>query len=621
MFFHRRRRYSIMHAATLALLLSMLGIFSSVGAKLINLPNNKSDGTNAVLGKSPEDEHDPKEKECDPTGNHNDCPDNQRCQDDNADGHWTCACKPNHYFDENRHCLLDVCTSGIDPAGEYITVLGKCFYFEKKNLMKFADSAANCKYKFNGNGRLFEPKDNLVSDISVYKQAQKISNNDGFWIGIRTQVHDTKREFYYLTEGPSKNLVYNGWDIAEPDNGSGNEDCVSVLRFNNLGWADDQCDHQKYFICELDDMKVPVCDPATTCSGHGVCNIDGSCVCNSGFSGNDCATVINEVCADDKGKKWCDKNKKKCKKPAIAKKCQKTCGKCEETTNPPPNTDLSQEIEALEKQMKLLKEDIGDNSQKVNDKESDINNIKTDIEDIDDNIGINTAQINEHDSAIKDNKDDLESINANIALNSQKIMDNEDNIATNGQDIGKNMNDIANNDGDIANIVTKAATNANGIAANTVDIENNSDDIDAIFQILPIPCSSRELSNDFHSPPHTIQGKCFGFSKYIKNWEDSDSICKSLGGMLWEPRTLSLFNDITDKAKEIQGTHEWVWMGITDTKNEGQWTYASDETPVGFTNWHTGQPDGGDCVYFYAYSKVWVDTTCSRQKPLFICEF
>ena len=151
--------------------------------------------------------------------------------------------------------ILDVCTFGMDKAGEYKTIHGRCYYFEKKQLRNFVDAAADCQYKFNGNGMLFEPRDNKVSDTSVYKEAQKIDNNFGFWIGIRTQVHDIEREFYYLSDGPSENLAYNGWEFAEPDNGSGNEDCVSVLRFNNLGWSDDRCNHLKHYICELDMAK------------------------------------------------------------------------------------------------------------------------------------------------------------------------------------------------------------------------------------------------------------------------------------------------------------------------------------------------------------------------------
>merc|ERR1712110_321975 len=112
----------------------------------------------------------------------------------------------------------------------------------------------NCKTKFNGNGRLFEPKLNKNADVLVYKQAQKISKREGFWIGIRTQINiqsHGKKDFYYLSEGPSQSLNYNNvWDESEPDDAGGNEDCVSVLRFFQPSWADDDCDLKLFSICE-----------------------------------------------------------------------------------------------------------------------------------------------------------------------------------------------------------------------------------------------------------------------------------------------------------------------------------------------------------------------------------
>ena len=38
-----------------------------------------------------------------------------------------------------------------------------------------------------------------------------------------------------------------------------------------------------------------VCDPATTCSGNGVCKMDGSCECTDGFAGDDCNTAGKQI--------------------------------------------------------------------------------------------------------------------------------------------------------------------------------------------------------------------------------------------------------------------------------------------------------------------------------------
>merc|ERR1712110_1008563 len=186
-------------------------------------------------------------------------------QDHDADGKWTCDCLPGYFVpNDDGFCIPGACGRNkvvfhddfSAPVGEYVSILiegeAKCFYYDQQS-RDYENAAANCKSTFNGNGRLFEPKLNAKSDALVYKQAQKINKQEGFWIGVRTQVHiqnHGKSDFYYLTDGPTKSLAYNGgWDQSEPDDGSGNEDCVSVLRFFKSAWADDDCKLESFSIC------------------------------------------------------------------------------------------------------------------------------------------------------------------------------------------------------------------------------------------------------------------------------------------------------------------------------------------------------------------------------------
>ena len=83
----------------------------------------------------------------------------------------------------------------------YRTIKKDCFYFEKKKPRTFEDAAQNCKTKFGGRGRLFEPR-TIASNNHVTNYAME-EKNEQFWIGVRAKPHDHTRKFYYLSEGPS----------------------------------------------------------------------------------------------------------------------------------------------------------------------------------------------------------------------------------------------------------------------------------------------------------------------------------------------------------------------------------------------------------------------------------
>merc|ERR1712110_261544 len=305
---------------------------------------------------------------CEPTKGDDDCIQGQVCQDHDADGRWTCDCLPGYFIpNDDGFCVPGACDvytrnkvvfhdDFSTPVGEYVSLLiegeARCFYYDQQS-RDYENAAANCKSTFNGNGRLFEPKLSKDSDALVYKQAQKINKNEVFWIGVRTQVHiqnHGKSDFYYLTDGPTKSLAYNGgWDQSEPDDGSGNEDCVSVLRFFKSAWADDDCKLESFSICEPNMEEGcgkpqwandDYCDDE---NNHAACNWDGGACCNHhaysegvynyyGFC-EDCLCLDPDFrkpkCKDKESAKKCKKCKgKKCGKKPCNEKCKATCGLC-----------------------------------------------------------------------------------------------------------------------------------------------------------------------------------------------------------------------------------------------------------------------------------------------------
>merc|ERR1712110_719549 len=167
-------------------------------------------GTAAGKGKHPDNEH--KGFQCDPENNdwnneNWDCPNNnQRCED--------------QYSVSNLGiCKLDTCGRyGDDSDGDYQTIDGKCYYFEKVNSLDFVGAVANCKTKFNAKGRLFEPR-SKGSNTNVVGQASDLGLDKALWIGIRTQPHivDSHKNFYYISKGPGVvPLAYNLWTEGQP---------------------------------------------------------------------------------------------------------------------------------------------------------------------------------------------------------------------------------------------------------------------------------------------------------------------------------------------------------------------------------------------------------------------
>ena len=51
-----------------------------------------------------------------------------------------------------------------DALGDnYIFILGNCYYIEEETL-SFEDAVQNCANRFENNGKIFEPKDQVTND-------------------------------------------------------------------------------------------------------------------------------------------------------------------------------------------------------------------------------------------------------------------------------------------------------------------------------------------------------------------------------------------------------------------------------------------------------------------------
>ena len=55
-------------------------------------------------------------------------------------------------------------------------------------------------------------------------------------------------------------------------------------------------------------------------------------------------------------------------------------------------------------------------------------------------------------------------------------------------------------------------------------------------------------------------------------------------------------------------------MGMSDKISEGTWLYNSTGSTMSYTNWNSGEPNGGtneNCIIMVASNGVWVDVSCN----------
>jgi len=97
------------------------------------------------------------------------------------------------------------------------------------------------------------------------------------------------------------------------------------------------------------------------------------------------------------------------------------------------------------------------------------------------------------------------------------------------------------------------------------------------------------------------------------SWLDAEEDCAAMGGHL----VSSLSEEENNFVGESVIRFENVWLGGTDMS--GSWAW-SDSQPWGYENWKTGEPSGGNCVYFNWQTYKWSASQCS-VKLKYVCKF
>ncbi len=75
-------------------------------------------------------------------------------------------------------------------------------------------------------------------------------------------------------------------------------------------------------------------------------------------------------------------------------------------------------------------------------------------------------------------------------------------------------------------------------------------------------------------------------------WTNSEAEAVTLGGHLVTINDAEENTWVFDTFANFGGEAKDLWIGLNDVQSEGDFVWSSGETSL-FTNWQTGQPDGG----------------------------
>merc|ERR1712062_26779 len=109
-------------------------------------------------------------------------------------------------------------------------------------------------------------------------------------------------------------------------------------------------------------------------------------------------------------------------------------------------------------------------------------------------------------------------------------------------------------------------------------------------------------------------------------YDDAYMFCKRKipGGKLFEPLSKAHNDYAKDLVDAIDGETyaNYLWLGINDHMEEGQYVYTKSDEPILFENWYENQPDNGptqNCIGQNPNNAKWNDLGC-KQEHRFICE-
>jgi len=110
---------------------------------------------------------------------------------------------------------------------------------------------------------------------------------------------------------------------------------------------------------------------------------------------------------------------------------------------------------------------------------------------------------------------------------------------------------------------------------------------------------------------------CYLFGTEKMNFAEAQQFCEENGGTLAEPRRARETNVINRMINKEAGNNNY-WIGLTDRREEGTFTWMSDNSEVSYTNWDKREPNNAwgreDCAHLRkSKSFKWNDSNCEAR--------
>ncbi|XP_071109495.1 perlucin-like protein [Haliotis cracherodii] len=124
-----------------------------------------------------------------------------------------------------------------------------------------------------------------------------------------------------------------------------------------------------------------------------------------------------------------------------------------------------------------------------------------------------------------------------------------------------------------------------------------------------------------------FRDKCYDFVTYDdRTWNTAKMSCEGQGGSLAIITDQSTQDFILATIKNVGYTEKGMWIGLTDSENEGSWKWVKAST-ASYSNWE--RDHGGilgfaeDCALLRSVDGKWIELPCGVFWDTygFICEY